>query len=77
MLMRGRGYTVVGSIVPSAVTNAISLRDNAVITLMALQLGTPKYISREEAEDSSRGDNPERPWNTRVQRVKNAMPDMR
>jgi 3-hydroxy-2-methylpyridine-4,5-dicarboxylate 4-decarboxylase len=78
VLMRGHGYTVVGSNVPSAVSNAISLRDNAVITLMALQLGTPKYMSREEAEDSNRGsDSPDRAWNAWVQRVKAAMPDMR
>ena len=64
VLMRGHGYTVVGSSVPSAVNNAISLRDNAVITLMALQLGAPKYMSTKEAEDSSRGrDAPERAWN--------------
>ncbi|MGD0233141.1 MAG: class II aldolase/adducin family protein [Syntrophorhabdales bacterium] len=78
VLMRGHGYTVVGSDMPSAVSNAISLRDNAVITLMALQLGTPKYISKEEAQDANRGSAfLDRPWNAWVQRVKAAMPDMR
>ena len=78
VLMRGHGYTVVGLDVPSAVSNAISLRDNAVIQLMALQLGTPKYISKEEAPDANKG-SPylDRPWNAWVQRVKAAMPDMR
>jgi ribulose-5-phosphate 4-epimerase/fuculose-1-phosphate aldolase len=76
--MRGHGYTVVGSDVPSAVSNAISLRDNAVITMMALQLGTPKYISKEEAQDANKGSAYlDRPWNAWVQRVKAAMPDMR
>ena len=76
--MRGHGYTVVGSDVPGAVSNAISLRDNAVIQLMALQLGTPKYIGKEEAQDANKG-SPylDRPWNAWVQRVKAAMPDMR
>lgn len=78
VLMRGHGYTVVGSSVPSAVNNAISLRDNAVIMLMALPLGAPKYMSAEEGSDSHRGrDAPERAWNAWVHRVKNAIPDMR
>jgi len=79
VLMRGHGYTVVGSTVPGVVSNAISLRDNAVIQLMALQLGTPKYVSKEEAGDySDRGSAfLDRPWNAWVQRVKAAMPDMR
>ena len=78
VLMRGHGCTVVGSNVPTAVNNAIALRDNAVIQLMALQPGQPKYLSKEEAEDSDRGNAfLDRPWNAWVQRVKVAMPDMR
>jgi len=78
VLMRGHGCTVVGSNVPTAVNNAIALRDNAVIQLMALQLGQPKYLSKEEAEDSDRGNAfLDRPWNAWVQRVKAAMPDVR
>jgi 3-hydroxy-2-methylpyridine-4,5-dicarboxylate 4-decarboxylase len=78
VLMRGHGYTVVGSSVPSAVSNAISLRDNAAILLMALQLGQPKYITKEEAESLNRGeDNPERAWSAWVHRVKAAMTDMK
>ena len=78
VLMRGHGYTVVGSTVPGAVDNAISLRDNAVMLLMALQLGKPKYISPEETKNVNKGGGaPDRPWNAWVQRVKNAMADMR
>jgi hypothetical protein len=46
--------------------------------MMALQLGTPKYISKEEAQDANKGSAYlDRPWNAWVQRVKAAMPDMR
>lgn len=78
VLMRGHGYTVVGSSLPNAVANAISLRDDAVISLMAIQLGKPKYLSAEECA-ATRGGNPapERAWNAWVQRVKKAMPDMK
>jgi ribulose-5-phosphate 4-epimerase/fuculose-1-phosphate aldolase len=78
VLMRGHGYTVVGSTLPGAVDNAISLRDDAVITLMALQLGKPKYMSAEETKNANKGGGgPDRAWNAWVQRVKNGMPDMR
>jgi len=78
VLMRGHGYTVVGSTLPGAVDNAISLRDNAVISLMALQLGKPKYLSAEECKGAATGGgSPERAWNAWVQRVRNSMPDMR
>ncbi len=80
VLMRGHGYTVVGSTLPGAVANAISLRDNAVILLMAVQLGEPKYLSAEECKEAATsGGNPDpgRAWNAWVQRVKKAMPDMK
>jgi len=77
VLMRGHGYTVVGSTLPGAVANAISLRDNAVISLMAVQLGKPKYLSAEECAATRGNPDPERAWNAWVQRVKKAMPDMR
>ncbi len=78
MLMRGHGYNVVGPTVPDLVSNAISLRDNAVILMAALQLGKPKYISDEEAKESTKTYvSPERAWTAWVLRVKKAMPDLK
>ena len=54
MPMRGHGYNVVRPTVPDLVSNAISLRDNEVILTAALQLGKPKYISDEEAQESTK-----------------------
>jgi 3-hydroxy-2-methylpyridine-4,5-dicarboxylate 4-decarboxylase len=78
MLMRGHGYNVVGPSVPDLVSNAISLRDNAVILMAALQLGKPTYISDEEAKESTKTYvSPERAWTAWVLRVKKAMPDLK
>jgi 3-hydroxy-2-methylpyridine-4,5-dicarboxylate 4-decarboxylase len=78
MLMRGHGYNVVGPTLPDLVSNAISLRDNAVILMAALQLGKPKYISDEEARESTKTYvSPERAWTAWVLRVKKTMPDLR
>lgn len=54
MLMRGHSYNVVGPTVPDLVSNAISLRGNAVILMAALQLDEPKYINDTEAKESTK-----------------------
>jgi ribulose-5-phosphate 4-epimerase/fuculose-1-phosphate aldolase len=73
MLMRGHGYNVVGPTVPDLVTNAISLRGNAVILMAALQPGKPKYISDEEAKESTKTyvslERLDRPWLLRVKKT--------
>lgn len=78
MLMRGHGCNVVGNSIPSMAQAVITLRDNVVIQLAAVQLGQPKYVTYEEAKKSMgtiRGT--ERAWNYYVARVKKAMPDLR
>ena len=76
--MRGHGYNVVGSTVPDLVGNAISLRDNALILMAALQLGKPKYISGDEAKESTKTYvSPGRAWAAWVLRAKKAMPDLK
>jgi ribulose-5-phosphate 4-epimerase/fuculose-1-phosphate aldolase len=78
MLMRGHGCNVVGDSVPSMVQAVITLRDNVVIQLAALQLGQPRYVTYEEARKSAgtiRGT--ERAWNYYVARAKKAKPDLR
>jgi L-lactate permease len=78
MLMRGPGYNVAGPTVPDLVSNAISLRDNEVILMAALQPGKPKYISDEKTKESTRTYiSPERAWTAWVLRVKKTMPDLR
>jgi ribulose-5-phosphate 4-epimerase/fuculose-1-phosphate aldolase len=82
VLMRGHGFTAVGADIPELVMTAIALRDNAVVSLLAIQLGgTVKYMSADEA--GIKGPSAasvlagERAWNAYVERVKKAMSDMR
>jgi 3-hydroxy-2-methylpyridine-4,5-dicarboxylate 4-decarboxylase len=78
MLMRGHGCNVVGVNIPSMIRAAISLRDNAIVQLAAMQAGKPKYLSYEEAKASSRVMvSTDRGWNYWVARVKKAMPDLK
>ncbi|MGC4028103.1 MAG: class II aldolase/adducin family protein [Steroidobacteraceae bacterium] len=48
-LMRGHGFTAVGSSVPQAVFRAVYTSRNSEIQQAALLLGGPKYLSDEEA----------------------------
>jgi HCOMODA/2-hydroxy-3-carboxy-muconic semialdehyde decarboxylase len=77
MLMRGHGCNVVGESIPHAVQNAIALRDNVAMQLVAEKLGTVKTISTEEARIVSRAiSEPKRGWNYWVSRAMAAMPDL-
>lgn len=49
VLMRGHGMTVVGDSLPQAVFRAIYTETNARIQLAASQLGTPDFLTAEEA----------------------------
>jgi 3-hydroxy-2-methylpyridine-4,5-dicarboxylate 4-decarboxylase len=78
VLMRGHGYNVVGKNVPQAVQAAISLRDNVVIQLAAMQYGKPKCLTYDEAKTAAAAlSGAERAWNCWVARVKKSMPDMK
>jgi ribulose-5-phosphate 4-epimerase/fuculose-1-phosphate aldolase len=80
MLMRGHGFNVVAPNIPELVQRAITLRDNVLIQLAAHQLGTPKYLTAEEARHSSNafiGVGVERGWNYWVARAKKAYPDLK
>lgn len=78
MLMRGHGCNVVGDSIPSMVQAVITLRDNVVIQLAALQLGQPRYVTDKEAPKSlGMTTGTERAWNYYVVRAKKAMPDLR
>ncbi len=80
MLMRGHGFNVVAPTIPGLVQRAITLRDNVLLQLAAHQLGTPKYLTYEEAKQSSSvftGQGMERGWNYWVARAKKAYPDLK
>lgn len=49
VLMRGHGFTAVAPSVPVAVFRAVYTDQNARIQSEALKLGTPKYLSEQEA----------------------------
>jgi 3-hydroxy-2-methylpyridine-4,5-dicarboxylate 4-decarboxylase len=80
LLLRGHGCIVVGQCVQSMVMATIFLRDNAVIQLQALQLGNPKYLSRDEARQAARVVESalalERGWIYWLERARRAMPDL-
>jgi len=82
VLMRGHGYTAVGTSIADLLNAAIALRDNALVQLGALQIGGKvKYMTSEECGTdrvSAVGTLAlERAWNAYVERVKKEMPDMR
>jgi ribulose-5-phosphate 4-epimerase/fuculose-1-phosphate aldolase len=81
-LLRGHGCDIVAETIPALVASAIYLRDNAAIQLQALQLGTPVYLSEEEAikamDRALLSSVPlERMWGYWVARAKRNMPDIR
>ncbi len=80
VVMRGHGVTLVGNSIQQAVMNAIFLRDCAKLQLMALPVGEPKYLSKEEGECAVRTQystlSLERCWNCWLERAKKAMPDL-
>jgi len=81
VLMRGHGFTAVGTDIPDLIMAAISLRNNALVQLAAVQLGKVKCMSSEEARTGMKSAGStlgmERAWNAYVGRVKKAMPDLR
>lgn len=80
MLMRGHGFNVVAPTIPGLVQRGINLRDNVLVQLAAHQLGTPKYLTYDEARMSSSvftGQGIERSWNYWVARAKKAYPDLK
>lgn len=64
VLMRGHGYTAVGTGVPEAVFRAIYTSLNCDVQRHALQLGQPKYLSEGEARTANASVMPEagRAW---------------
>jgi len=54
VLMRGHGSTVAGATLRQAVYRAIYAEWNAKLQLDALRLGSPIYLTREEAEGAAR-----------------------
>ena len=80
VIMRGHGCTVTGGSTQQAVMNAIFLRDNTRIQLMAMPLGEPRYLSEEEGRDSEKTQYSDislgRCWDYWLRRAKKAMPDL-
>lgn len=80
MLMRGHGFNVVATTVPGLVQRGINLRDNVLVQLAAHQLGTPKYLTSEEARKTSSiytVESIERCWSYWMVRAKKAYPDLK
>lgn len=65
VLMRGHGFTAVGSSVPQAVFRAHYTAVNCDLQMKALQLGAPRYLSAAEAAacDASTNGQIDRAWN--------------
>jgi ribulose-5-phosphate 4-epimerase/fuculose-1-phosphate aldolase len=65
VLMRGHGATVVGSSIQEAVYRAVYSTLNAAMQPTAMALGTPKYLSPEEAikSETLHREVLSRPWN--------------
>jgi ribulose-5-phosphate 4-epimerase/fuculose-1-phosphate aldolase len=65
VLMRGHGSTVVGFSIRQAVYRAIYAESNARLQAEALRLGTPVYLTPEEAVGAARANdqNMDRAWN--------------
>jgi ribulose-5-phosphate 4-epimerase/fuculose-1-phosphate aldolase len=80
IIMRGHGCTLTGGSVQQMTMNAIFLRDNARMQLMALPLGEPACLSAEEGRDAARRQYSAislgRCWDYWVARAKKAMPDL-
>lgn len=80
IIMRGHGYTMTGNSTQQMVMNAIFLRDNTRMQLMALPLGEPKYISEEEGRGTEKTQYSAislgRCWDYWLHRAEKAMPDL-
>lgn len=65
VLMRGHGFTAVGSSVPEAVYRAVYTAKNCELQALAMQMGEPKYLSAAEAAacDASTRTQTDRAWN--------------
>lgn len=72
VLMRGHGSTVVGISIRQAVYRAIYGESNARLQAEALRLGTPIYLTLEEAEGAARANdaNMDRAWHLWVRSVR-------
>ncbi len=65
VLMRGHGATMIGNSIPEAVFRAVYSMDNAAVQMQAHLLakdGEVEFLTKEEAEKSSRGRNVPRAW---------------
>jgi len=80
IILRNHGATMVGNCVQQMVMNAIFLRDNTRIQLMAMQVGEPRYLSEETGIETERTQYSElslgRCWDYWLLRAKKAMPDI-
>lgn len=80
VIMRGHGCTLGGNSVQQTVMNAVFLRDCAKMQCMALPIGEPQYLSKEEGESAVRTQysslSLQRCWDCWVNRAKIAMPDL-
>lgn len=71
ILMRGHGSTVVAPTLRQAVYRAVYLEQNARLQSQALQLGTPIYLTAEEAAAAAAANDGQvdRPWDLWVEEV--------
>ncbi|MGH9679120.1 MAG: class II aldolase/adducin family protein [Candidatus Acidiferrales bacterium] len=71
VLMRGHGYVAVGKSVPQVTFRAVYTQINARIQAAAMQLGTVKYLSPEEAAKATATNDAivMRPWNLWKSRI--------
>jgi HCOMODA/2-hydroxy-3-carboxy-muconic semialdehyde decarboxylase len=85
VLMRGHGCTVVGPDLPYVLNAVIEFRTNMIVELAAMQIGTPKSISEEEAKVNTTSRSAAtvpaisaaaRLWSSLLVRAKKAMPDL-
>ena len=76
VLMRGHGATVVGFSVRQAVYRAIYAESNARLQSEALRLGTPVYLTPQEASGAARANdaNMDRAWNLWVRAIRDGGP---
>jgi len=80
VILRNHGVMMTGNCVQQMVMNAIFLRDNTRMQLMAAPFGEPRYISEETGRETERTQysalSLERCWDYWVLRAKKAMPDI-
>ena len=80
VILRNHGATMVGNSVQQMVMNAIFLRDNTRMQLMATSIGEPRYLSEEAGTETERTQYSAislgRCWDYWLLRVKKAMPEL-